>query len=101
MSSLFTALFLLGGSIFVFIGSLGVARMPDVLCRAHALSKALTLGMVLMLIALWIAVGPKQADLKILLAILFLVTTIPIAGHLFALLAVKEDVPLQLDKSED
>ena len=50
MSELFSACFLLGGAVFIFIGSLGVARLPDVLCRAHALSKALTLGIALMLI---------------------------------------------------
>lgn len=89
MRELLTVLFLYGGIIFIFIGCLGGIRLPDALCRAHALSKALTLGISLMLIGFWIHLGTALAGLKIALAIVFLFFTIPLAGHIFALYAIR------------
>jgi multisubunit Na+/H+ antiporter MnhG subunit len=56
------------------------------LCRAHALAKASTFGITLVLIALWIALGDDISRLKILLVIAFSLLTIPLTGHLIALL---------------
>jgi len=89
MGNVITIVFLSFGLFFVFVGSLGVLRLPDALCRAHALSKAITLGMSLMLIGLWIQIGTLLAAVKIFFAILFLFFTIPLAGHIFALYAVR------------
>jgi multicomponent Na+:H+ antiporter subunit G len=75
---------LLSGALFIFIGSLGVLNMPDSLCRTHALSKAITLGISLMLIGLWVMHGSEISGLKILLAVCFQLTTIPLSGHLIA-----------------
>jgi multicomponent Na+:H+ antiporter subunit G len=61
-----------------------------VLCRAHALAKATTFGICLMLAALWISLGNEIAGLKLLLVITFLFLTIPLAGHLVALLAYRQ-----------
>ncbi len=89
MSEYCVAFFLVLGSLFIFIGSLGVVRLPDIFCRAHSLSKALTLGISLMLIALAFAVGFSHVGIKVFFAILFLAITIPLAGHLFALLGFR------------
>lgn len=89
IGELISSFFLLSGSLLILLGSWGVVKMPDVLCRAHALSKALTLGISLMLIGMWIPLEDEKLDLKISLAILFLLTTIPLAAHLFALLAYR------------
>jgi len=88
MGDLISIIFLSIGLFFVFVGSLGVFRLPDALCRAHALSKAITLGISLMLIGLWVQIGTLMAAIKIILAILFLFMTIPLAGHIFALYAL-------------
>jgi len=85
----FSIIFLGLGAFFIFVGSLGVLRLPDSLCRSHALSKAITLGISLMLIGFWIQVGTLLIGIKILLALLFLFFTIPLSGHIFALYAVK------------
>jgi multicomponent Na+:H+ antiporter subunit G len=81
------ALFFLCGSLFVFTGALGIVVMPDVLSRAHALSKALTLGVSLMLIGLLIGHESYTVGTKIILAIAFQFVTIPLSGHIFALYA--------------
>lgn len=83
MNDLITSLFLLAGVSFVLIANYGIYSMPDVLCRAHALSKAVTFGILLMLVALWIHLGTEAVGLKVLLAILFQFITIPLSSHLF------------------
>lgn len=83
-SEIAAACFLVGGSLFVMVGSLGVLNMPDLLCRAHALSKATTLGISLMLIGLWISLGSEEAGLKTFFGIVFQLATIPLSGNLIA-----------------
>jgi len=83
MKELITSFFLLSGVSFILIANYGIYSMPDVLCRAHALSKAVTFGILLMLVALWIHLGTDAIGLKVLLAIFFQFITIPLSSHLF------------------
>lgn len=89
MSELVTVIFLISGSCFILIAAIGILNMPDVLCRAHALTKALTLGISLMLIALFGKFGTYSSGLKVILAIMFQLFTIPLSGHIFALYAYR------------
>lgn len=82
---------LLGGSLLMFLASLGIERFAGPLNRAHALSKASTLGICLLLGALWVSLDDEIAGLKILLVIVFSLLTIPLAGHLVALFAYQND----------
>ena len=82
---------LLVGSGFMLLASLGIQRFAGPLSRAHALSKASTLGICLLLGALWISLDDEIAGLKILLVIVFSILTIPLAGHLIALFAFQND----------
>lgn len=88
----FTALaggfFILAGLFFVVVAAVGVLRMPDLYCRAHALGKAMTLGIICLLIALGIFV--EASWLKIGTAILFQFITIPVASHLLCLVAYRK-----------
>ena len=84
-----TAFFMLSGATFILLGGLGVVRLPDVYCRGHALGKAMTLGISLMLIGLWIHIGIGEAGIKVIIAILFQFATIPVAAHLLTLHAYK------------
>ncbi|HOC00418.1 MAG TPA: monovalent cation/H(+) antiporter subunit G [Verrucomicrobiota bacterium] len=93
MNDVLTSLLTLSGALLVLAAAIGVLRLPDVLCRAHAVAKALTLGIFLMLLGLWVDQGQKQAALKIFLAIFFQVVTIPIGSHLIALLAFEKNIP--------
>jgi multicomponent Na+:H+ antiporter subunit G len=82
------ALCLLVGLFFLLVAGVGIWRLPDVYCRAHALGKALTLGVILLLLsiglllegALWWKVG---------LAISFQLVTIPVASHLLCLIGYR------------
>lgn len=82
---------MLGGTFFAVVAGVGVFRLPDVFCRAHALGKALTLGIMLLLIGYGISV-PGSSWPKLLAALIFQFVTIPVSSHLFALTAYRKDV---------
>lgn len=79
------SLFLFFGSLLIMFGALGVIRFADPLCRSHALGKASSLGICLVLGGLWMALDDEIAGLKILLVMVFSLVTIPMASHLIAL----------------
>jgi multicomponent Na+:H+ antiporter subunit G len=74
------------------VAALGLIRLPDVFCRAHALGMATALGLSLVLVAVWIAVDAPGVGLKVFLAIGLQFATIPVASHLFGLLALRKGV---------
>jgi multicomponent Na+:H+ antiporter subunit G len=84
-------LLLLGGAFFMIVAAVGVAKLPDVYCRAHAVGKAMTLGIILLLLALGVLV-PAVAWWKVGLAVFFQFATIPVASHLFCLVAYRKRV---------
>lgn len=75
-------IFMLGGVVFLFAAALGVLRFPDPLQRMHAATKAGTAGAGLMLIGAMLALARTDATIIGLLAVVFLVLTVPVAGHL-------------------
>lgn len=84
-----SAIVLLAGSLFILIAGLGILRLPDTLCRAHALSKVLPVGLSLILLVQMCLLGSYSAGIKVLLIVLFHLVTIPLAAHIFALYATK------------
>jgi len=92
MSEILAATSLLLGVGLMAVAAVGMFRLPDVLCRAHALGMATTLGLGLVLLAVWLAVDAPGVGLKVLLAIAFQFATIPVASHLLGLLAVEKRV---------
>ena len=81
------------GALLMLTGAIGLVRMPDILCRSHAVAKALTLGIFLMLIGLWLVLAEEGKGLKIALAIFFQILTIPVTGHLVSRLAMRKNIP--------
>ncbi|MBN2259908.1 MAG: monovalent cation/H(+) antiporter subunit G [Clostridiales bacterium] len=71
--------FLLIGAAFLFLGGLGIYRMPDVLNQSQAGTKASTLGIVSFLIGL-IFFHPAWGFKLIIIALFFLATA-PISSH--------------------
>lgn len=88
-----SAVLALAGASIVLISMIGVVRLPDPFCRAHALGKGLTLGLGLLLASLWVDLGLANAGLKILAAILFQFITLPVASHLLARLTLEKRLP--------
>ena len=93
MREVVASLLVLGGALFTITAAIGAVRLPDVLCRLHAVAKALTLGMFLLLLGIWVYLYEAGSGAKILLAIVFQTLTIPVASHLVALLAFQKQIP--------
>jgi len=81
---IFGSIITLIGSLFLFLGALGIFRMPDVYNRMQAGTKATTLGSVLFLFG--ISVGHYECGClgKIILLILFVIFTNPISSNALA-----------------
>jgi len=80
------------GTIFLFLGGLGVFRFPDVYNRLQAGTKCTTLGAFLTIIG----VGITQPDWlpKTLVIALFILITNPISNHALGRASRKSGVPL-------
>lgn len=81
-----TALFLVGGAGFALVGSIGLARLPDIFSRLHGPTKASTLGVggTLLASALYFSTRGEGLSLHELLIMLFLFITAPVSAHLIA-----------------
>jgi multicomponent Na+:H+ antiporter subunit G len=82
----------LSGSIFLFLGALGVYRMPDVYNRMQAGTKATTLGTMLTLLGIGICHYEWLGQIFIL--IMFIAITNPISSHALARAAHFKGIPL-------
>lgn len=95
------ALIILGG-FFCLIAGLGVLRLPDVLIRMHASTKAGTLGSGLILIAVCIFFADVATITRAVATILFLLITAPVAAHMIGRAAFRAGrVPLWNTKVEE
>ena len=92
MNEVFATISLLLGVGLMAVAAVGLLRLPDVFCRAHALGMATALGLSLVLLAVWIEVDAPGVGLKVFLAITLQFATIPVASHLFGLLAFQKRV---------
>jgi multicomponent Na+:H+ antiporter subunit G len=74
--------FILIGSIFLFLGALGIYRMPDLYNRLQAGTKASTLGAM----SVVLGVGLLQPDwlIKLIIIILFIGFANPLSSHALA-----------------
>lgn len=98
MTDLFAVLCMLIGTFFVAVGSIGLIRFPDVLCRMHATTKTTTLGACSIFLAAAIKYGYSPIGLKSLLALCFLLLTAPAGAHMIARAAYRGRVPLATDR---
>ena len=96
MIEIIISLFLLVGTFFIFSGSLGILRFPDVYTRLHAATKASTLGVASVLLAafLFLYVDHEIISGKLLIGIWFIMLTAPISGHMISRAAHNAGVKL-------
>jgi multicomponent Na+:H+ antiporter subunit G len=81
MIELISAVLILLGSFFMLVAAIGVLRMPDLLLRMHAATKAGTLGAGLLLFSIAVVYGETSVTIRSLVAIVFLLLTAPVAAH--------------------
>ena len=76
-----SAVLLVIGAAFVAIAALGLVRLPDVYLRMHSVAKAGTLGCGFILTGVVLARPELGVVLRVVGALLFLVSTAPVATH--------------------
>lgn len=89
-------LFMIVGVGFLVLATIGVIRFGDPLQRMHASTKAGTVGAGLVLIGVMILHADWYATLVGMLALLFLIATVPVAGHLLGRAAYVSGAPLRM-----
>jgi len=82
MTHWLSALFLVAGAALCLLAAVGVLRLPDFFMRMHAATKAGVVGSGLILVGVGFADMAAGTWIKVSLAILFLLLTTPIAGHM-------------------
>lgn len=91
------------GAIFLFLGNLGVIRLPDVYNRIQAGTKCTTLGACLTIIG--VGIMEPSWFWKTLLIAMFILITNPISSHAIARASLKSGVSLcdrsVVDKTEE
>lgn len=85
------------GALFALIGSVGMVKLPDLLTRLHAPTKATTLGVGGALAASMVYFAGFEGDLSIheILITAFLFLTAPISAHFIAKAHLHEHTELR------
>lgn len=93
LQSIIAAL-LIFGAIFAFIGSLGLAKLPDFYMRLHGPTKATTLGLGAMLVGsmVYFSVTKGSLTLHEILITLFLFITAPVSAHILSKSAIRSRI---------
>lgn len=74
-------LLMLSSAIFTLLAAVGIIRLPDLLTRMHATTKAGALGIALMMVATMFHFFDAVVFAKGLAVIVFILITAPIAAH--------------------
>ena len=91
--------FILAGIFFLFVGSIGLLRLPDFYTRLHGTSKTDSLGIGLVFLGLLCYSSWGLVAVKLILIIFFVFFTGPVSSHALAKAAYKGGlVPYQLNK---
>lgn len=103
IGELLMALLILAGALFCGLSAFGLIRLPDIYLRSHAATKSATLGVLCVLTGafLYFWVYEDLVSIKLLLAIVFVFITSPIAGHLNGRSAYRSGVPLWENSVQD
>lgn len=78
------------GAVLLVVAAWGVIVLPDALARQHAATKAGTLALALVCVGAMLIAGDPAWTWRLLLILVFLLATLPVASHLLARAAVRE-----------
>lgn len=85
MTEFVTGLLMLLGSFLMLLAGIGIIRMPDLLTRMHATSKAGALGAGLMAVAFALFYfADTSVVVRAMAVVVFVIMTAPIAAHVMA-----------------
>lgn len=87
------AFLLIAGSLFMLVAAIGVVKLSDVYMRMHAITKAASLGAILMLASVSLIYTQWIVWVEALMVVVFIIITAPIASHMIAKAAHKGGNP--------
>ena len=82
MSDWIAAALMVAGGFFCLVAGIGVIRLNDVFARMHAATKAGTLGLALICLAVMVQADTWLQVLEALFVFLFMILTAPVGAHL-------------------
>ncbi|MBB4119300.1 multicomponent Na+:H+ antiporter subunit G [Mesonia hippocampi] len=82
MSNIFIVILSTAGALFILLAAIGFVRMPDAYLRISVTTKAVTLGVGLILISAAIYFEDLSITSRVLAIILFIILTAPVGAHL-------------------
>ena len=94
MMTVLIALLTFVGVAFLLLAGVGIIRLPDLFCRASATTKAATMGLGCLLVAVAVHFGDVQVTTRVMAIIAFVLLTAPVAAHMIARAAYRSRVPL-------
>ncbi len=96
-------LLILFGSIISVISAFGLIRLPDVYTRSHAATKSATLSVLTCLLGAFMYFWSHDGfvSIRLILGIIFVFITAPVAGHLVCRAAYRAGVPLAEGSGDD
>ncbi|MEC1180798.1 Na+/H+ antiporter subunit G [Metasolibacillus meyeri] len=96
-------LMILFGAIISVVSAFGMIRLPDVYTRSHAATKSATLSVLACLSGAFIYFWSHDGyvSIRLILGIIFVFITAPVAGHLVCRAAYRSRVPLAEGSGED
>lgn len=92
--TLVVAALLTAGAVFMLLAALGLWRLPDLLLRMSATSKAATLGASLMLLGAAAHFGTGAVAGRAIVIVAFLFLTAPVAAHAIGRAGYRRGSPL-------
>ena len=78
------------GIVFIMIAATGLIRLPDALSRQHAATKAATVAVIFFGVGVLLVVQDISWTWRLLVIVLFLLVTLPLASHVLGRAAYKE-----------
>lgn len=105
ISEWIAAILLVSGAFFMLVASIGMVRLKDLYMRMHASTKAPSLGIFLMVMAVIVYFFKFWTSIEGLIIILFIFLTTPIGSHMISRVAhsmgVEKDKNTMIDELED
>ena len=87
------SILLIAGSLFMLVAAIGVVKLSDVYMRMHAITKAASLGAILMLTAVFLWHPQWIVGIEAFMVVIFVIFTAPIGTHMIARVAHRMNVP--------
>jgi multicomponent Na+:H+ antiporter subunit G len=94
MNEAIAAVMILTGALFALVAAVGALRLPDLLIRMHASTKAGTMGAGLILLGVALYDMETGVTLRAMAAICFLLLTAPVSAHLIGRAAYRSGIRL-------